>query len=118
MYAQISVYSHMYPLINYNLFMFLFFQCYGHPRDLHSFPTRALPILNPPAVPTPGMAGGAKLNTTACGTDRKSTRLNSSHQIISYAVFCLKKKKKKRNNEANTKRSSNTLDETQDLKTT
>src|SRR5258708_35376320 len=29
------------------------------------------------------------------GRDRKSTRLNSSHQIISYAVFCLKKKKKK-----------------------
>src|SRR5258708_27079459 len=30
--------------------------------------------------------------------DRKSTRLNSSHQIISYAVFCLKKKNKKRLN--------------------
>src|SRR5258708_29880036 len=29
--------------------------------------------------------------------DRKSTRLNSSHQIISYAVFCLKKKKKPEN---------------------
>src|SRR5438552_14536020 len=29
------------------------------------------------------------------GLDRKSTRLNSSHQIISYAVFCLKKKIKK-----------------------
>src|SRR5437762_3821104 len=29
-------------------------------------------------------------------TDRKSTRLNSSHRCISYAVFCLKKKKKKR----------------------
>src|SRR5947208_6422446 len=29
--------------------------------------------------------------------DRKSTRLNSSHQIISYAVFCLKKKKKEKN---------------------
>src|SRR5258708_26573819 len=28
-----------------------------------------------------------------CFRDRKSTRLNSSHQIISYAVFCLKKKK-------------------------
>src|SRR5258708_39196328 len=28
--------------------------------------------------------------------DRKSTRLNSSHQIISYAVFCLKKKTKKK----------------------
>src|SRR5258708_30955202 len=31
------------------------------------------------------------------GQDRKSTRLNSSHQIISYAVFCLKKKKLKEN---------------------
>src|SRR3990170_7551703 len=29
--------------------------------------------------------------------DRKSTRLNSSHQIISYAVFCLKKKKQRQN---------------------
>src|SRR5256885_7075831 len=28
-----------------------------------------------------------------CGKDRKSTRLNSSHLVISYAVFCLKKKK-------------------------
>src|SRR5690348_17950233 len=31
------------------------------------------------------------------GLDRKSTRLNSSHPSISYAVFCLKKKKKKQN---------------------
>src|SRR5438105_5992436 len=31
----------------------------------------------------------------AQATDRKSTRLNSSHEWISYAVFCLKKKKKK-----------------------
>src|SRR5437867_8838597 len=30
------------------------------------------------------------------GSDRKSTRLNSSHRTISYAVFCLKKKKKKK----------------------
>src|SRR5688572_23194557 len=34
--------------------------------------------------------------------DRKSTRLNSSHSQISYAVFCLKKKKKKNNNNKNT----------------
>src|SRR5258708_16754005 len=34
------------------------------------------------------------LNQRGCiDLDRKSTRLNSSHQIISYAVFCLKKKK-------------------------
>src|SRR2546430_5378806 len=32
----------------------------------------------------------------ASSTDRKSTRLNSSHSQISYAVFCLKKKKKKK----------------------
>src|SRR5258708_28829332 len=38
---------------------------------------------------------GDNVDTTAFdpATDRKSTRLNSSHQIISYAVFCLKKKK-------------------------
>src|SRR2546430_8098746 len=34
--------------------------------------------------------------------DRKSTRLNSSHSQISYAVFCLKKKKKKRQNSSRT----------------
>src|SRR5256886_12398227 len=33
----------------------------------------------------------------SCFRDRKSTRLNSSHSQISYAVFCLKKKKKKLN---------------------
>src|SRR2546427_8177789 len=33
--------------------------------------------------------------------DRKSTRLNSSHSQISYAVFCLKKKKKKQEHEIN-----------------
>src|SRR5689334_23623073 len=34
--------------------------------------------------------------------DRKSTRLNSSHSSISYAVFCLKKKKKKKKKMKNT----------------
>src|SRR5258708_24872673 len=37
--------------------------------------------------------GNAQLNANPGDRDRKSTRLNSSHQIISYAVFCLKKKK-------------------------
>src|SRR2546422_3428385 len=43
-----------------------------------------------------GGAGGASHRTgrSAGGGDRKSTRLNSSHGYISYAVFCLKKKKK------------------------
>src|SRR5688572_31273008 len=35
------------------------------------------------------------------GRDRKSTRLNSSHSQISYAVFCLKKKKNKKNKQTN-----------------
>src|SRR2546426_9298571 len=34
------------------------------------------------------------IRTVQTGGDRKSTRLNSSHLVISYAVFCLKKKKK------------------------
>src|SRR5258708_23067082 len=37
---------------------------------------------------------GYRASFELAGRDRKSTRLNSSHQIISYAVFCLKKKKK------------------------
>src|SRR5690606_32815693 len=50
------------------------------------------------AMPTAGgrpvrPARSERLGKTAC-TDRKSTRLNSSHVKISYAVFCLKKKKK------------------------
>src|SRR5690349_21964100 len=39
--------------------------------------------------------GDATRSRAADGLDRKSTRLNSSHVEISYAVFCLKKKKKK-----------------------
>src|SRR5438034_8638182 len=41
-----------------------------------------------------GRVAGAGLRLMTA--DRKSTRLNSSHTVISYAVFCLKKKKKKK----------------------
>src|SRR5574337_417500 len=40
--------------------------------------------------------GSSLLRRLERGRDRKSTRLNSSHHSISYAVFCLKKKKKKK----------------------
>src|SRR5438874_13678584 len=88
---------------------------HGAHRDLHSFPTRrssdlyrisgkakgALAVLhagrNRSAVAKP--TGGHSLyRETSDGewelvnVDRKSTRLNSSHVEISYAVFCLKKK--------------------------
>src|SRR5690606_41824050 len=84
-----------------------FFHGSGDPRDLHSFPTRRSSDLDraeparrrrrqPGAQPAreparqrvevhPRPASGAH-------RDRKSTRLNSSHVKISYAVFCLKKK--------------------------
>src|SRR5258708_22005255 len=47
-------------------------------------------------TPTPAqhvfLRSTGKFQETPIDEDRKSTRLNSSHQIISYAVFCLKKK--------------------------
>src|SRR3989454_9293662 len=51
--------------------------------------------------PAGGSLSGTKNQTAGSGVaslDRKSTRLNSSHLVISYAVFCLKKKKKKKKN--------------------
>src|SRR5437667_7212883 len=42
-------------------------------------------------------------------SDRKSTRLNSSHITISYAVFCLKKKKKTKKNDHRKKKQKGTL---------
>src|SRR2546426_7239629 len=47
-------------------------------------------------VPGGGHAGNTPRGEANApgGLDRKSTRLNSSHLVISYAVFCLKKKKK------------------------
>src|SRR5690348_17772124 len=44
------------------------------------------------AATRPQLRDGGTLMQAASGRDRKSTRLNSSHPSISYAVFCLKKK--------------------------
>src|SRR5699024_12044988 len=51
-----------------------------------------------PPAPTSGRAGAkrGKRSGKAAQLDRKSTRLNSSHVSISYAVFCLKKKRRNR----------------------
>src|SRR2546430_10742131 len=45
-----------------------------------------------PSKKAPTVAAAPTRNTNARRRDRKSTRLNSSHSQISYAVFCLKKK--------------------------
>src|SRR5690348_17935183 len=85
------------------VFVVFFFEGYGDHRDLHSFPTRRssdlfgvslgglIPWANVGRVALAAAVSAAVLATT----DRKSTRLNSSHPSISYAVFCLKKKKNK-----------------------
>src|SRR5207302_9850488 len=78
------------------------------PRALPSFPTRRSSDLgvgspgrgrrevepvDPDVVLIPGHFGLADPERQDRSEDRKSTRLNSSHVKISYAVFCLKKKK-------------------------
>src|SRR2546430_5011220 len=56
---------------------------------------RLLHLAVAPVAQLDGVGGGRKQKTVyRIRTDRKSTRLNSSHSQISYAVFCLKKKKK------------------------
>src|SRR5688572_30982124 len=58
----------------------------------------ALPILaNRGSASVAGRLSGGTTPHASALPDRKSTRLNSSHSQISYAVFCLKKKKKKKN---------------------
>src|SRR5262245_62321413 len=59
----------------------------------------------PPAAtgaPGPSLSTGARRAERILLLDRKSTRLNSSHLGISYAVFCLKKKKKKKTTQSKT----------------
>src|SRR5436190_9820803 len=80
-----------------------FFYGYGDHRDLHSFPTRRSSDLTcQPQLQDRGEGGRTRNERQPDCTrfalrpqsiDRKSTRLNSSHTVISYAVFCLKKKK-------------------------
>src|SRR5437867_5919744 len=55
--------------------------------------TAQTPGMNRAAAITNARAGAEKLWAGTVVIDRKSTRLNSSHRTISYAVFCLKKKK-------------------------
>src|SRR5207248_8413461 len=85
-------------MLFFTLLSFFFFYCSGDHRDLHSFPTRRSSDL----IPIESFTGGDWLRSLAWAAvaaqaserrDRKSTRLNSSHRTISYAVFCLKKKK-------------------------
>src|SRR5207248_10214425 len=62
-------------------------------EPLHAF-AAAVDHRLPPLLVGDGDELAAKAWRGSSSIDRKSTRLNSSHRTISYAVFCLKKKKK------------------------
>src|SRR5207248_9884474 len=98
--------------------LFFFLHHSPHHQHLHSFPTRRSSDLQLRTISCPRLArtvidqppdqnfvhGTVPLRRAdyflddhpVAIEDRKSTRLNSSHRTISYAVFCLKKKKKKK----------------------
>src|SRR5699024_12082712 len=109
--------SHSAPTTRFSV---CFHSCSCNHRDIHSFPTRRssdllldqhvtdktkLLVLNTPSNPTGAIMSEEDARAVAqycldhnilvVAEDRKSTRLNSSHVSISYAVFCLKKKKKR-----------------------
>src|SRR3712207_7091667 len=74
------------------------FRSFGHPRQGNGQPAPSTQAASEtkkiPASVVAGTDAGHKSSRSVCRyRDRKSTRLNSSHANISYAVFCLKKKK-------------------------
>src|SRR5206468_12263263 len=83
------------------LLLYFSFNWFLAHRDLHSFPTRRSSDLIRGLLRAPGARQHHRVVDLAADVlgqndyaiDRKSTRLNSSHDQISYAVFCLKKKK-------------------------
>src|SRR5205809_3290237 len=104
---HLSLAIHLYVLfvffffvLSFYLFFFFFFNDPAtteiYTLSLHD----ALPICLRPRRSGDAGSSGSRARPSPCGRfppDRKSTRLNSSHGYISYAVFCLKKKKKKNN---------------------
>src|SRR2546422_11655381 len=88
---------------HFALFFFFFFLMIRRPPRSTLFPyttlfrSRVLRAAAPRRGDSARHARGRSGNVLECRSrDRKSTRLNSSHGYISYAVFCLKKKKNKR----------------------
>src|SRR2546430_10883578 len=83
------------------LFFFFFFFNDTATTEIYTLSLHdALPICLLPAISASGSNVLSALQENSRGIggrDRKSTRLNSSHSQISYAVFCLKKKKKRNN---------------------
>src|SRR5438477_9422529 len=95
--------SSLISLFPFLFFLFFFFLTIRRPPRSTLFPYTTLfrsafaeRILEPIAALRVGLVQGGNLDDAGAviESDRKSTRLNSSHMSISYAVFCLKKKNK------------------------
>src|SRR5256885_16860035 len=86
-------------LLLLSAFIFFFFLMIRRPPRSTLFPYttlfRSLAEADHLAVSRAGVKAARAFRDDLRAGDRKSTRLNSSHLVISYAVFCLKKKKKK-----------------------
>src|SRR6266566_5611036 len=79
----------------FSFFVFFFFFNDTATTEIYTFSLHdALPICSTPWPASTCPTRGTSRPARRASTDRKSTRLNSSHLVISYAVFCLKKKKK------------------------
>src|SRR5207248_4423379 len=114
----------------YNIIFFFFFQAEDGIRDrtVTGVQTCALPIsldhrqrdLRRIVFARAAEVDDQAANIELPDLDRKSTRLNSSHRTISYAVFCLKKKKKKKkpNNTIQKKKLNKSTVDKQVLQTT
>src|SRR5438876_8205305 len=98
-------------LTSSHIFSFFFFFNDPATTEIYTFPYttlfRSVPeVLGTVAVAVQpvehrGSGAGRSIGLRGAGGDRKSTRLNSSHPSISYAVFCLKKKKKNKRKSEN-----------------
>src|SRR5437773_6620840 len=94
--------------LSHNFFSFFFFFNDTATTEIYTLSLHdALPISTIAAawemcIAFDDLCARARYAVEANGLDRKSTRLNSSHITISYAVFCLKKKKKKKKKHNNT----------------
>src|SRR6204780_5867161 len=80
-------------LLCFSLSVFFFFLMIRRPPRSTLFPYTTL-FRSPAAAASSWCGNGTRRRISPATGDRKSTRLNSSHIPISYAVFCLKKKNK------------------------
>src|SRR5476651_2823371 len=89
------VYFFFHILFLFSFFFFFFFNDTATTEIYTLFPTRRSSDLDRARPVCRSIVHHDQITACWKQADRKSTRLNSSHANISYAVFCLKKKKKK-----------------------